>query len=77
MSAGPGSAPLVGAAVTYVDHEGTRWTVTEHDMSEVVGARGPRCLVFASRYAFRRVWSYATDWRELPPVALTELSWAH
>lgn len=77
MSAGPGSAPPVGPAVVFVDHEGTCWSATEHDMREVTGAPGPRCLVFTSRYAFRRVWSFPTDWRALAPVALTELSWTH
>jgi hypothetical protein len=67
----------VGDALGYVDEEGTQWSVTEHDMREVAGARGLRCLVFASRYAFRRVWHFPARWRDLPPAELAELSWAH
>ena len=67
----------MGDALDYVDGEGTNWSVTEHDMREMVGARGLRCLVFASRYTFRRVWHFPAEWRSLPPDALAELSWAH
>ena len=77
MSAGPRAAPIVGTAVEYVDDEGTRWSVTEHDMCDVPSARERRCLVFASRYAFRRVWTVPDGWRTFPPIALVELSWTH
>jgi hypothetical protein len=55
------------------------WTVTERDGAGVPGnadgARGRRCLVFASPEAVRRVWDYPPDWRALPDAALFALSW--
>ena len=58
---------------------GVTWTVTERDGAGVPGngdgARGRRCLVFASPEAVRRVWDYPPDWRALPDAALFALSW--
>ncbi|GJG85974.1 hypothetical protein tb265_11550 [Gemmatimonadetes bacterium T265] len=58
---------------------GVTWTVTEQDGAGVPGnadgARGPRCLVFASPEAVRRVWDYPPDWRALPDDACYALSW--
>lgn len=60
-------------------HAGVTWPVTERDGRGVPGnadgARGPRCLVFASPEAVRRVWAYPPDWRTLPDAALFALSW--
>jgi hypothetical protein len=53
--------------------------VTEQDGRRVPGnadgARGLRCLVFASPEVIRRVWDYPPDWRTLPDSALLALSW--
>ena len=54
---------------------GVEWTVTECDGANVPGARGPRCLVFASAEAIRRVWDVPPDWHTLPDAALFALSW--
>jgi hypothetical protein len=58
---------------------GVTWTVTERDGVGVPGnadgARGRRCLVFASPEVIRRVWDYPPDWRTLPDAALLALSW--
>jgi hypothetical protein len=40
----------------------------------VPGARAPRCLVFMSEAAVRRVWAYPATWRDLSPDALLALS---
>lgn len=54
---------------------GVEWTVTECDGTKVPGARGARCLVFASPEAIRRVWDVPPDWSTLPDAALFALSW--
>ena len=54
---------------------GVQWTVTECDGSQVPGSRGPRCLIFASPEAIRRVWEVPPDWYTLPDAALFALSW--
>lgn len=56
-------------------HVGVQWTVTECDGSQVPGARGSRCLIFASPEAIRRVWDVPADWYTLPDAALFALSW--
>ncbi|GJG85597.1 hypothetical protein tb265_07780 [Gemmatimonadetes bacterium T265] len=54
---------------------GVEWTVTECSGSQVPGARGTRCLIFASAEAIRRVWEVPPDWYILPDAALFALSW--
>lgn len=58
-----------------LQHVGVEWTVTEYDGSTVPGARGARCLVFASPEAIRRVWDVPADWYTLSDAALFALSW--
>ncbi len=67
--------PDTTAAVAFTDAAGVRWRVTERDARGDPGARGDRCLVFASADAVRRVWDYSPDWRELPAATLAALSW--
>jgi len=75
---GPAAGPAAGAARSFAVG-GVAWTVTERDGAGVPGnadgARGRRCLVFASPEAVRRVWDYPPDWRALPDAALFALSW--
>ena len=73
-----GSPPLrtVGAGMTFLDETGLLWTVTEHDAENLPGSRGPRCLIFASTEAVRRVWIYPAGWRDLLTPSLIELSWS-
>ncbi|HEY0777999.1 MAG TPA: hypothetical protein VGD56_08545 [Gemmatirosa sp.] len=56
-------------------HMGVEWIVTECDGAKVPGSRGPRCLVFASPDAIRRVWDVPTNWHVLSDAALFALSW--
>jgi hypothetical protein len=78
MSASGELRPLriVGLGVTYVDEDDVLWTVTERDADGVPGSRGPRCLIFASSEAFRRVWRYPAGWRDLLTANLIALSWS-
>ena len=68
MDEGPGDAVIVH------DVHGTRWVVSERDTLAVPGARAPRCLVFMSEQAVRRVWAYPAAWRGLSADALLALS---
>jgi hypothetical protein len=70
MDEGPGP----GEAITIYDDHGTQWVVTERGAAHVPGARGPRCLVFMSEEAVRRVWAYPATWRYLSADALLALS---
>ena len=54
---------------------GVYWKVSEVDGRTIPGARGPRCLVFQSEIAIRRVWSYPGDWRTLGDADLAAVSW--
>ena len=73
-----GSEPLrtVGASVKFLDETGVLWTVTERNAENVPGSRGPRCLIFASTEAVRRVWIYPPGWRDLLTPSLIALSWS-
>jgi hypothetical protein len=73
-----GSEPLrtLGAGMTFLDETGLLWTVTERNAENVPGSRGPRCLIFASDEAVRRVWVYPAGWRDLLTTSLIELSWS-
>ena len=59
----------------YTDDSHVRWTVSERDTRQDPGARGGRCLIFSCANVVRRVWDYPPGWRDLPPAALTQLSW--
>ena len=59
----------------FMDETGTEWEVSEVDASEVPGARGGRCLIFASAQAIRRVWDYPSDWYRQSPAQLSAISW--
>lgn len=74
---GAGRFPLVeeGGAVVFVDVMLVRWQVTERDARGDPGARGPRCLVFASAESIRRVWHFPDGWRDLDAAALSAVSW--
>ena len=56
------------------DAAGRVWWVREMDASRVPGARAPRCLVFDSDVAVRRVWRYPADWRALTDATLRALA---
>lgn len=64
-----------GGAVVFIDAHLVRWHVTERDARGDPGARGPRCLVFASAESIRRVWNFPDGWRDLDSAALAALSW--
>ena len=68
--------PPLSDAVEFLDTLGVYWRVTERDARQDPGARGDRCLIFASSEAVRRVWKYPVAWRDLPAAALAALSWA-
>ena len=51
-----------------------RCGVTEVDAANTPGARAPRCLVFVSSTAIRRVWRYPPGWRALSDDELAALS---
>lgn len=78
MSASSELRPLriVGLGVSYVDEDNVLWIVTERDADDVPGSRGPRCLVFSSSEALRRVWRYPAAWRDLLTPSLIALSWS-
>jgi hypothetical protein len=63
-----------GDTVTVYDDHGVAWEISERDASRVPGARGPRCLVFMSESAIRRVWAYPAGWRHLSTDALFALT---
>ena len=60
---------------TFSDAAGRPWTVHEVRAESALWARGPRCLVFASEAAIRRVWDYPEDWRRLSDAELEAQSW--
>ena len=60
--------------VVVVDEHGVRWQVSERGAASVPGAKGPRCLIFMSESAVRRVWHYPAGWRQLSPDTLVGLS---
>lgn len=78
MSASGGMRPLrtVGVGVTYLDDAGVLWSLTEYNAENVPGSRGPRCLIFSSAEAVRRVWLYPAGWRDLLRPSLIALSWS-
>jgi len=55
-----------------VDPDGVEWSVREVTTPQT-WARAPRCLVLSSRDCVRRVWSYPSEWRDLPSDALLRL----
>lgn len=50
------------------------WLVHERDARHDIGASRPRCLVFESDGAVRRVWSYPAHWHELSDADLLKLA---
>ena len=60
---------------TFSDAAGRTWTVHEVLAESAPWARGPRCLLFASEVAIRRVWDYPEDWRLLSDAELEAQSW--
>lgn len=65
--------------VADVEHErlatGRSWNVREVASPDVPPTHGPRCLVFESAEAVRRVWSYPDVWWELFHAELEAISW--
>lgn len=61
------------APVHFTAPDGTYWSV--HEITDDRHGDG-RSLIFVSDSGFRRVRAYPSDWRELEPDALWELSWA-
>ena len=66
----------VGTGMTFLDEAGVLWTVTERNAENLPGSRAPRCLIFASTEAVRRVWVYPPEWRDLLTPSLIALSWS-
>ncbi len=64
-----------GAPRTFRVVDGATWCVREIAFVDVPWAQSPRCLLFQSETAIRRVWHYPADWRALPDAALEALSW--
>jgi hypothetical protein len=67
----PGAAP----PRTFHDREGCAWSVHEVAAGLVPWAKGPRCLLFGSESAIRRVWDYPAGWQALSDTELELLSW--
>lgn len=59
----------------FQDGAGCVWTVHEVATGAALWAKGPRCLLFGSESAIRRVWRYPPDWRTLSVAELETLSW--
>jgi hypothetical protein len=74
VSAARRAADGASGRVIVHDDRGVRWEVSERDAAHVPGARGPRCLVFMSDSAVRRVWTYPPTWRLLSAAALLAVS---
>ena len=78
-----GVAPAAGSAgiaistepFGFIDAAFVEWRVTERSAHADPGSRGDYCLIFQSNDAARRVWNYPAGWRDLPPEALSLLSW--
>ena len=70
----PHRAPST-SALEFQDADYVWWWVAERDARHDPGARGQRCLIFASADALRRVWDYPAGWRELSAAQLVALSW--
>jgi hypothetical protein len=62
------------AGIEYLNR-GVRWEVHEMAGAEILGARGPRCLVFNTQYVARLVWQFPDDWAALSTTELIALSW--
>jgi len=78
MSAAAGGRqpmPTIGTPKRFTDDDGIEWTISERDARMVPGARGPRCLIFQSDEAVRRIWEYPAGWRDLLNPSLIALSW--
>lgn len=60
---------------TYHDARGCVWYVHEVAPGTVPWAKGPRCLLFGSDAAIRRVWRFPSDWDTLSDAELEALSW--
>ena len=60
---------------TFRDAAGCTWSVHEVAAGAVPWAHGPRCLLFGSETAIRRVWHYPPEWRTLSDAELETLSW--
>ena len=61
--------------VEFLAPDGTIWMAREVAGNAIVGARGPRCLVFANAHAMRMVWTYPDDWAASTSAELFDLSW--
>ena len=59
----------------FIDAAFVVWRVTERSARTDPGSRGDHCLIFECDDAARRVWKYPAGWRDLPPEALSLLSW--
>ncbi len=68
------SAPRPRSRSIFDPASGARWCVVETDARATPGALAPRCLLFFSAGAVRRVWSYPEGWEALPDAALLRLS---
>ena len=60
---------------TYRDAAGCTWSVHQVAEAALPWVHGPRCLLFGSEAAIRRVWHYPPDWRTLSDTELEALSW--
>ena len=59
---------------TFVDSDGTRWSVYEQPFADYDRRRGIS-LIFASDAAMRRVRDYPDNWRTLSDTELASMSW--
>jgi hypothetical protein len=74
-SGAPPKAPQVGPSRRFIAADDSVWTAQEIELGSVAWAHAPRCLVFQSAVAIRRVWHYPAEWRSLSDAALETLSW--
>jgi hypothetical protein len=56
------------------DERGMLWHVFERTVPRTDDMAGRPCLIFESDMAFRRVWSFPDNWRQLSATELLALS---
>lgn len=63
-------APSQREQLSFTDHRGTLWSISERDATNVPGSKGARCLICMADAAVRRLWEYPRNWRQLAKADL-------
>lgn len=74
--AGASSSAWPVARRTFHSADRRLWVVHEVSVAASLWVRAPRCLVFQSETAIRRVWDYPIEWPTLSDAELEALSWS-